>query len=50
MASNTPVQDDPKQLAEAQAFWNAFTQGTKISIIAIVIVLVALLVLFVPMG
>ena len=50
MASNTPAQDDPKQLADAQNFWAAFTKGTKYSIIATVFILIALLLLFVPTG
>jgi len=50
MASNTPVQDDPKQLEDAQNFWTAFMQGSKWSIIAIIVVLIALLVFFVPTG
>ena len=50
MVGRIPVEDDPKQLAEAQNLWAAFTYGTKISIIAVIAVLLALLVFFVPAG
>ena len=50
MGSHTPVEDDPEQLAEAQKLWNAFTAGSKWSIILIAITLIVLLFAFVPMG
>ena len=50
MASNTPVEEDPKQLQDAKNLWGAFMQSTKWSIIAIIVVLIALLLLFVPTG
>ncbi len=50
MASHSPVEDDPKQLVDAQNFWGAFMQGSKWSILAVIVVLIALLVFFVPTG
>jgi len=50
MDHNSPTEDDPKQLEEAQIFWNAFTHGTKISIIAIIVVVIGLAIAFVPTG
>jgi len=50
MANHTPVEDDPAQLENAQSFWSTFMQGSKYSIIFVVIVLIALLVMFVPFG
>ncbi len=50
MGSNTPVEDDPEQLAAAEKLWNSFTVGSKWSIILIAVVLAGLLVAFVPMG
>jgi fumarate reductase subunit D len=50
MASQTPAEDDPKQLEDAQKFWGSFTRGAKWGVIASAVVLIALLVLFVPFG
>ena len=50
MASNTPVKDDPQQLKTAEKLWANFIQGSKISIVAIVVVVLLLAVFFVPTG
>jgi len=50
MASSTPVQDDPKQLKNAENLWNAFMKATKWSIIGIVLIVIALAIAFVPTG
>ena len=50
MASNTPVQDDPKQLEDAKHFWDSFTQISKWSIISIVVIVILLALMFVPSG
>ncbi len=50
MGSNTPVQEDPEQLQNAEKFWESFAVGSKWTIILIAIVLLGLLVAFVPMG
>lgn len=46
----TTVQDDPKQLADAQSLWVTFIKSSKISIVATALVLIALLIAFVPFG
>lgn len=50
MANQTPVEDDPQQLEDARTFWTTFMQGTKWSIILIVIILIGLALAFVPSG
>lgn len=50
MAHNTPVQDDPQQLQNAQDFWHSFMRGSKISIIFIILIVVGLALAFVPTG
>lgn len=50
MASQPPVDVDPKQLKEAEDLWHGFTVGMKWSIIACVVVLIVLALAFVPSG
>lgn len=44
---NAPVQEDPQQLAEAQAFWHHFTKFAKWSTIVTAIILSGLAAAFV---
>ena len=50
MANNTPVKDDPEQLEHANKLWDNFIQGSKISIVLIVIIVALLAIFFVPTG
>ena len=50
MDNHTPVEDDPKQLEDAENLWVSFTQGSKWSIIAIAVVLLIMALVFVPSG
>lgn len=50
MAGNHPVQDDPEQLKNAENLWGVFMQSTKVSIIAVAVVMIILLMAFVPFG
>lgn len=50
MAGHTPVQDDPKQLEEAQKFWVSFTSGAKWGIVTVAGILIFLALAFVPHG
>ncbi|MCB9982569.1 MAG: hypothetical protein H6861_02685 [Rhodospirillales bacterium] len=50
MDHNSPAQDDPQQLQNAQAFWHSFMHGAKIGIIMIALVVIVLALAFVPTG